>query len=46
MARAVTAADQWQVRARQEWRDWALFLALVGPNLLLFGIFNYRVAPH
>lgn len=30
------------LRARREWRDWLLFVALVGPNIVLFGIFNYR----
>jgi multiple sugar transport system permease protein/sn-glycerol 3-phosphate transport system permease protein len=29
-------------RFQREWRDWLLFIALAGPNLLLFGIFNYR----
>jgi ABC-type sugar transport system permease subunit len=29
-------------RLQREWRDWLLFLALAGPNLLLFAIFNYR----
>src|SRR3954447_16282322 len=29
-------------RVQREWRDWLLFLALAGPNLLLFIIFNYR----
>src|SRR5687768_4655270 len=29
-------------RIQREWRDWLLFVALAGPNLLLFIIFNYR----
>ena len=29
-------------RFQREWRDWLLFVALAGPNLLMFGIFNYR----
>jgi ABC-type sugar transport system permease subunit len=29
-------------RIGREWREWLLFVALAGPNLLLFGIFNYR----
>jgi multiple sugar transport system permease protein/sn-glycerol 3-phosphate transport system permease protein len=29
-------------RLQREWREWLLFVALVGPNLALFGIFNYR----
>src|SRR3954451_8266387 len=29
-------------RFQREWRDWLLFVALAGPNLLLFVIFNYR----
>jgi multiple sugar transport system permease protein/sn-glycerol 3-phosphate transport system permease protein len=29
-------------RAQREWREWLLFVALAGPNLLLFAIFNYR----
>jgi multiple sugar transport system permease protein/sn-glycerol 3-phosphate transport system permease protein len=29
-------------RWRRDWRDWLLFAALIGPNLALFGIFNYR----
>src|SRR5262249_48717311 len=29
-------------RFQREWREWLLFLALAGPNLLLFAIFNYR----
>ena len=29
-------------RMRREWREWLLFVALVGPNLALFGAFNYR----
>ncbi len=29
-------------RLKREWRDWLLFVALAGPNLLMFGIFNYR----
>lgn len=29
-------------RLQREWRDWLLFVLLAGPNLLLFGIFNYR----
>ncbi|MEH3157100.1 MAG: sugar ABC transporter permease [Gordonia paraffinivorans] len=24
------------------WRDWALFLVIVGPNLVLLGVFTYR----
>jgi multiple sugar transport system permease protein/sn-glycerol 3-phosphate transport system permease protein len=27
---------------QREWREWLLFIALAGPNLLLFVIFNYR----
>jgi sn-glycerol 3-phosphate transport system permease protein len=27
---------------QREWREWLLFIALAGPNLLLFAIFNYR----
>lgn len=27
---------------QREWREWLLFVALAGPNLLLFAIFNYR----
>jgi ABC-type sugar transport system permease subunit len=30
------------LRYQREWREWLLFLALAGPNLLLFIIFNYR----
>jgi ABC-type sugar transport system permease subunit len=29
-------------RLKREWRDWLLFLALAGPNILMFIIFNYR----
>jgi multiple sugar transport system permease protein/sn-glycerol 3-phosphate transport system permease protein len=29
------------IAARREWREWLLFVLLVGPNLLLFVIFNY-----
>jgi len=29
-------------RVQREWREWLLFVALAGPNLLLFWIFNYR----
>jgi ABC-type sugar transport system permease subunit len=29
-------------RVQREWREWLLFIALAGPNLLMFGIFNYR----
>jgi len=29
-------------RIQREWREWLLFLALAGPNLLLFVIFSYR----
>jgi multiple sugar transport system permease protein/sn-glycerol 3-phosphate transport system permease protein len=29
-------------RLKREWRDWLLFVALAGPNLLMFAIFNYR----
>ena len=40
MARAVgTSAPS---RLQREWREWLLFVALAGPNLVLFGIFNYR----
>jgi len=42
MAHAVISADGWGVRVRREWRDWLLFVALVGPNLVLFALFNYR----
>jgi ABC-type sugar transport system permease subunit len=31
-----------QSRLRREWREWLLFLALAGPNLLMFAIFSYR----
>jgi len=40
MASAVTHTGQ--SRLQREWREWLLFLALVGPNLLLFIIFSYR----
>jgi len=43
MARAVgTVGTAAPSRIQREWRDWLLFLALAGPNLLLFIIFNYR----
>ena len=46
MARTLTAdgrpISQGRSRVRREWRDWLLFMALVGPNLALFGLFNYR----
>jgi ABC-type sugar transport system permease subunit len=29
-------------RLQREWREWLLFVALAGPNLLFFVIFNYR----
>jgi multiple sugar transport system permease protein/sn-glycerol 3-phosphate transport system permease protein len=29
-------------RVQREWREWLLFVALAGPNLLMFMIFNYR----
>ncbi len=29
-------------RFQREWREWLLFVARAGPNLLLFIIFNYR----
>lgn len=29
-------------RLRREWRNWLLFLALAGPNLFMFAVFNYR----
>lgn len=28
-------------RARRDWREWLIFVAFVGPNLLLFGTFTY-----
>jgi ABC-type sugar transport system permease subunit len=46
MARALTADGRpispGRSRFRREWRDWLLFAALVAPNLVMFGIFNYR----
>ena len=43
MADALTAAGRpGRTRVQREWRDWLLFVALVGPNLALFGLFNYR----
>ncbi len=27
---------------KRPWRDWALFLVIVGPNLALLGVFTYR----
>ncbi|MDP8924029.1 MAG: sugar ABC transporter permease [Chloroflexota bacterium] len=46
MARALTADGRairpGRSRFQREWRDWLLFVALVGPNLVLFGLFNYR----
>jgi ABC-type sugar transport system permease subunit len=46
MARALTADGRpispGRSRFRREWRDWLLFVALVAPNLVMFGIFNYR----
>lgn len=42
MAQAVTAGRPGRSRFQREWRDWLLFVALVGPNLALFGLFNYR----
>jgi ABC-type sugar transport system permease subunit len=29
-------------RFQREWREWLLFVALAGPNLAMFVIFNYR----
>ena len=29
-------------RVQREWREWLLFIALAGPNLAMFAIFNYR----
>jgi len=29
-------------RLQREWREWLLFVALAGPNVLMFIIFNYR----
>jgi ABC-type sugar transport system permease subunit len=29
-------------RLQREWREWLLFVALAGPNLAMFAIFNYR----
>ena len=31
-----------QSRVRREWREWLLFVLFVAPNLLLFGVFNFR----
>ena len=43
MAQALTTAGRpGRSRFQREWRDWLLFVALVGPNLALFGLFNYR----
>lgn len=42
MALATVSESTSRSRLAREWRDWALFVALVGPNLLLFGLFNYR----
>jgi ABC-type sugar transport system permease subunit len=46
MARALTRdgrpISQGRSRFHREWRDWLLFIALVAPNLIMFGIFNYR----
>ena len=43
MAQALTAAGRpGRSRLQREWREWLLFMALVGPNLALFGLFNYR----
>lgn len=42
MAQALTAGRPGRSRFQREWRDWLLFVALVGPNLVLFGLFNYR----
>lgn len=39
---AQVAATPAPSRFRREWREWLLFVALAGPNLLLFGVFNYR----
>ncbi|MGE3268714.1 MAG: carbohydrate ABC transporter permease [Chloroflexota bacterium] len=40
MAQAV--ATPGPTRLQREWRDWLLFIAFAGPNLLMFMIFNYR----
>ena len=43
MAQALTTAGRpGRTRVQREWRDWLLFVALVGPNLALFVVFNYR----
>src|SRR5215210_1303821 len=43
MAQALTTSGRpGRSRVQREWRDWLLFVALVGPNLALFGLFNYR----
>jgi multiple sugar transport system permease protein/sn-glycerol 3-phosphate transport system permease protein len=39
---AQVAGAQGPTRVQREWREWVLFLALAGPNLVLFAIFNYR----
>lgn len=30
-----------RLTVRREWRDWLIFVLFIGPNLLLFAIFNY-----
>ncbi|MCZ0914394.1 sugar ABC transporter permease [Gordonia amicalis] len=39
---AVTERVLPQVGRRHPWRTYALFLAIVGPNLVLLGVFTYR----
>lgn len=39
---SVSAAAPPKSRFQREWREWLLFIVLVGPNLAMFGIFNYR----
>lgn len=39
---ALVAGTAAPSRVQREWREWLLFVALAGPNLLLFVVFNYR----
>jgi len=42
MAQLVGASGTPATRFHREWREWLLFVLFVAPNLLLFGLFNFR----
>ncbi|NJK81106.1 MAG: sugar ABC transporter permease [Chloroflexaceae bacterium] len=38
---SLPGAQGGRTRLQREWREWLLFVLLVGPNLALFAVFNY-----